>query len=191
MSLRATGVAILVLLLGGCSMLPPQPTEAALAQRMEARRLALTSWRFKARLQTASQRGSVRWQQEGEAFDVLIRGPFGFGGLRLRGTPERVEIDDGKQRLVSDAPERDLYQRSGFRVPLGALSYWARGLPAPGLARPLVRRDAAGYIRLIEQAGWRIELDDYQEAQGLWFPFTLRLGVEMQWLDIEISQWSL
>lgn len=188
--IRALGVALMLSVLAGCSMWSAQRGEPALAERMEVRRLALQQWSFKGRVLSAEQRASLRWRQEHEQFDLLLRGPFGLGGLRISGTPDQVEINDGQQRWYSEQPAEDIYQRSGLLVPFQALPYWARGLPAPGPDSARLWRDQAGFIIRIEQAGWTIELDDYRATEQLWFPHHLRISAQGHWFEIEVTRWS-
>lgn len=181
------------LLLAGCSVWRPAPDSLPLAQQMEARRLDLSQWRFKGRVLSEEQRASLRWQQDGAQFDLLLRGPFGLGGLRISGTPQQVAITDGQQTWHSSAPAEDIYRRTGLLVPLEALAYWARGLPAPDQGEARLLRDAAGFIAQIEQAGWQVELGDYRAADDapLWFPHHLRLSSGAQWFEIEVRRWTL
>ena len=188
---RAALPLLAVLLLAGCSLLPADRIEAdSAAREAEIRRAALTAWQFKGRIRTPDQRASLRWRQQQQQFDLLLRGPFGFGGVRIVGNPERVEIDDGEERVVSEQPVLDIYRRTGLLVPVAALPYWALGLPAPG-SEARLERDAAGFIAQIEQAGWQIVLEDYQSLDGLMFPHQIVLQHDQQVFEISVGQWKL
>lgn len=190
-SLRQGALALLLSVLSGCSLMPaaPQPDQAA-ARWSERQRANLNAWQLKGRIHTADQRASLRWRQTDTQFDLLLRGPFGFGGIRIVGTPDLVEISDGETTVSSAEPLEEIWRRTGLRVPLAALPFWARGLPSPE-SRARIGRDPAGYIAQIEQGGWVIQLSDYRDAQGLSFPHSVRLEQAPWFLQIEISTWQI
>ena len=177
-----------VLLLNACSWLQTEPPLPS-AQAQEAQRLALTDWTVKARLASDEHRASLRWRQQGEDYDLVLRGPFGLGGLRIVGDPGQAQINDGKETLETAEPALEIYRRTGLAVPLSALPYWMRGVPAPGLPAR-TQRGAAGHLRLIEQAGWRVELADYAAPAGISFPYWLRLSQESRSLLVEVREWQ-
>lgn len=181
--------ALGLLLLSACSLVTTAPEPDTPARQAEAARARLAAWQFNGRVHTQEQRASLRWRQQEEAFDLLLRGPFGFGGVRITGTPERVEIDDGEERVVSHDPVLDIYRRTGLLVPLQALRWWALGLPAPDVAAT-TRRDLSGYISEISQAGWTVSLADYQALDSLVFPHRITLQRDGQLFAIEISRWK-
>ncbi len=182
-------LALAALLLSGCSLMTAAPDPDTPARQAEAARAAMAAWQFNGRVQTQEQRASLRWRQREEEFDLLLRGPFGFGGMRITGTPQQVEIDDGEERLVSTDPVLDIYRRTGLLVPLQALRWWALGLPAPDVPAT-TRRDLSGYISEIVQAGWSVTLADYQALEDLVFPHQITLRRDGQLFAIEISRWK-
>ncbi len=119
-------------------------------------------------------RGSanIRWRQAGEQFDLRLWGPFGAGTAIIHGDASAIRFErDGLER-VGD-PAEILSHELGWSVPVGALSYWVRGLPAPmHAATAFALRD--GRLAHVEQAGWSIDIDRYQQqSDGGWLPARL------------------
>ena len=81
--LRCGGLFASLLVLSACSVLPREQASHSAAQQSEMRRASVQQWVLKARLVTADQRASLRWRQQRDEFDLLLRGPFGFGGVRI------------------------------------------------------------------------------------------------------------
>lgn len=188
--LRCGGLFASLLVLSACSVLPREQASHSAAQQSEMRRASVQQWVLKARLVTADQRASLRWRQQRDEFDLLLRGPFGFGGVRIVGTPQRVTIDDGKNVEISDDPQFDIYQRTGLVVPLAALGWWVRGVPAPGQSAEL-SRDVVGHLSEIRQSGWVVQLGDYQAVDDVLMPQSIRLENEPWFLDLDVSRWQL
>ena len=175
--------------LAGCSLMPaPNPSDQ-LAAQAERARAGLSQWTLKARLTTDEQRAGLRWRQHEQRFDLLLRGPFGFGGVRISGTPDEVTIDDGESAEVSHTPQLDIYQRTGLVVPLAALSWWVRGLPAPQEPAEL-ERDVAGHLSAIRQSGWVIHLADYEAVDGVLMPRSIRMENTPWYLQFDVSSWA-
>ncbi len=187
---RCGVVLIAIAGLAGCSVTPQQPDEFGAAAASERARSALLQWTLKARITTTDQRANLRWRQQQEQFDLLLRGPFGFGGVRISGTPDQVTIDDGESVEVSNNPQLDIYQRTGLVVPLAALGWWVRGLPAPHEPAQL-ERDIAGHLSVIRQSAWVIHLSDYQPVDGVDMPHSVRMESEPWFLQIDASAWKL
>lgn len=187
--MRFTLAVGLALALNACSLMPPA-AEPQSVLRDEQARGALRQWTLKGRASTLEERASLRWRQNDQHFDLLLRGPFGLGGLRIEGTPQVVSVHDGREVTQSHEPQVELWRRTGWQLPLEALPYWVRGLPAPDLPRQL-QRAPDGQLISIRQAGWWIYPADFQLVGDLLMPFSLRLQQDDWQLHIEVSQWTL
>lgn len=182
--------AALSLLLGACSLIPVEPPAEALIARSEQARSAQQQWLAKGRATTDSDRAHLRWRQEGEQFTITLRGPFGLGGVKISGTPAQVSITDGKDEFISHAPTRDIHRQTGFWVPVEALPYWMKAVPAPGLAAD-IQRDDAGRITGLSQGGWTIAFADYRLVDGMEYPHLITLQQTPQVLELELREWRL
>ena len=105
--------------------------------------------------------GALRWQQDGEHFKLRIAGPFGAGALLIEGMPASVAIKGKDIDLVTTEPQQVLAQRTGWRLPLGALRWWVLGLPEPQSMAD-VTLDAQGQPLQMQQAGWTLRYSDYR-----------------------------
>lgn len=188
-SLRLVASGLLLASVSACSIWPAAAPDEALATSSEQQRQALVSWQLKARVRTQDERANLRWKQQADSFNLLLRGPFGLGGVRISGTPQQIEIDDGETRQVSHFPQRDIYQRTGLIVPVASLPYWLRGLPAPD-GKFVQQRDELGNVSLIEQQGWSITLSDYQRVDGILFPHHIELAQAPWFLALDVTRWS-
>ena len=182
--------ACTALLLSACSLMPQQTQEQGYAARSERQRAALQNWIVKASLRTQDRRASMRWQQSPNEFNVLLRGPFGFGSVRVSGNAQQVLIDDGETRQISDNPQQDIYQRTGMIVPIAALPYWLRGLPSPH-SKSNVQRDELGHLIAIQQDGWSLQYQEYAETAGIAFPMLVEMQNAPWMLQVNVSKWQL
>ena len=86
------------------------------------------------KLGTPSGSANLRWEQWGEHFVIRLWGPMGQATTLITGDVRRVVLEraDGGARRVGD-PSVILNEELGWEIPIGALSYWVRGVPAPGV----------------------------------------------------------
>jgi outer membrane lipoprotein LolB len=172
-------------LLAGCASrapLPAAPAPDAWWQHQQGVR-AVDAFQVDGRIAAAGRPGSgqLRWVQEADGvFDIRVAGPLGSGSLRLRGTPERVLIEDRDGRRESLNPEAALEALLGSRLPLASLVYWARGLPRPGLAARYAL-DGAGRLQQLMQAGWRLDYPAYHPGSP-----ALPRRIELRQADTEL-----
>lgn len=112
---------------------------------------------------------SLRWRQHGDAFELRFWGPFGAGVATLEGSTRWVRFVRDDVRREGD-PMAILADELGWRVPVGALAWWVRGLPAPD--QPFTAAAyAEGRLTQWQQADWAITIDRYgQQADGGWLP---------------------
>lgn len=141
-------------LLGGCAALTPSPR----APLPDPARLAAFELEGRIAFSGAGERGSatLQWRQEGEAYRVRLHGPFGAGAAEIRGTPQRARLErPGEAPLTAPGGEALARALFGFPLPVEALPWWVRGVPAPH--RPArVEAGPDGRRLSLEQEGWRI-----------------------------------
>ena len=171
MTLRLAALLTLVLVLGGCVHTPPPPP-ADLPWSVEAMAAAD---RFVVKGKVGFRRGetggnaALTWQQDGERYRLAASGPLGQGATRITGNSQRIRIEDGKGMHESDAPEVLLAEALGWPVSINSLSYWVRGLAAPGSTAE-VQNDDAGRPARIRQQDWDIVLDRWRADDGRVLP---------------------
>ncbi len=182
-------------LLVGCSVAPPLvPTDTPEQawQEHRAQMLAVSHWRLNGRLLVVSGHETwntgLNWQQQGEAYQIMITAPLGQGSMRLVGDPQRVTLESHEgERWFSDHPEQLLAEQLGWRVPVSALRYWVLGLPAPGDYQPTLNE--AGLLGGLVQGGWEIEFRDYRERDGVMLPGRIFANNHQARVRLIIGEW--
>jgi len=147
------------------------------------------SGRIAVRYRDEAGSANVAWRHGPRTDEMLLTTPLGQGIARIvrDGGEVTLTTQDGREFRAADA-ESLTEQVLGFRVPLAGLSDWVRGRAAadPAPAPRAERRDAAGLLQLLEQAGWRVEYQSYEGDR----PVRLRLaypGLEMR---LAVSEWK-
>lgn len=165
-------------------------------QQRQAELMALTSWQFRARSSIRQDKESwqagLRWQQSLADYEVQVLGPFSMGGLILKGNDQQVVLTqaDGQQWQAS-APEGLLEQTTGWKLPISALRYWVRGLPAVNL--PYTERnlnDQAQIVTMV-QGEWRIKFPEYMKVKNQMLPRKIFIENDELHLKMVIDKWML
>jgi outer membrane lipoprotein LolB len=195
---RATEVlalALLFVLVGGCSS--SVPMRAGADDPLAARRAALAAladWSYAGRAALSDGRNAVTvridWRQRGDSYEVTLRAPVSGETWRLHGDRTGAVLEGG-----GGAPRRDrdaealLRREAGYRVPLTALTDWARGVSHdPGAAAVAV--DADGLPGKIAEAGWQISLRDYDLSQSPPLPRALEAEQGRFRVRLAIASWN-
>ena len=194
---RLLAVAALALALAGCALAPPGAEISAQGeQRFEGRRAALESlqaWQLNGRAAFSgpgeSGSAALHWRQQGEDYRILLRGPLGSGSLRLEGDAlgATLTTSRGEQAQAADAGAL-LRELTGYALPVAALPYWLRGLPAPG-PRQDAGFDGQGLLRQLSQAGWQVSYQEYGSFLDRLLPVRLELENGTWRVRIVVSRW--
>ena len=185
---------LMTLLLAACAGQPPMDT----GQDWDSRRAALEAldeWtlRGKLALRTSdrSESASVIWHQAGNQAELHLSGPLGAGATRVS--------SDGRQLVVTQDGRADAYDIStpdavaastGWNLPVKALPYWVRGLPAPDPAPSATTVDA-GLMQRLEQAGWQVQYQRYQNVAGRLLPAKIAIESGDTRARLVIRSWEL
>ncbi|MFN2166352.1 MAG: lipoprotein insertase outer membrane protein LolB [Anaerolineae bacterium] len=181
-------VATAVVMAAGCATPVPQRpfTELDAAERRDMLR-DIAEFRMEGRLALKTGRrgysGTVSWDQNEDVVDFRFRGPFGFGGFRIHGDAERLRVKTtgGDEFLLTD-PEREMTDRFGWSLPVYSMRYWILGVSDPEVPADEAMDDE-GLLNKLEQAGWRVRYDSYDESHGLMLPRRM----EMEHGDVRIK----
>lgn len=171
-------VALAALLLTGCATAPPEPVadrEAAWADHRAAV-AGLEQWalggRVAIRAGEEGSRASLDWEQDGERWQVALYGPFGAGEVLLHGGPAGAVLEGPEGTDHDRDAQALLHRRTGLILPVPALEYWVRGLPAPGRVRER-ELDDQGRLARLAQRGWEVRYTAYGEHGGRPLPEAL------------------
>ncbi|MFC3283534.1 lipoprotein insertase outer membrane protein LolB [Litchfieldella rifensis] len=193
--MRLFFVLLCLALIAGCASRAPgpdQPRERGDWDAQSARLEALDTWTLagKVGLRTPqdSTSANLDWSQHPGYYRMLISGPFGSGRSVLEGRDGRVSLNTSEGRFVAESPEALMQEQLGWSLPISALDYWIRGLPAPG-ADHEVEEDALGYPAQLRQAGWNIAYRDWDYAGGLWLPRRLVMTYDEIRATLVVNDW--
>nr|WP_067285990.1 lipoprotein insertase outer membrane protein LolB [Marinobacterium profundum] len=193
--MRALGLTLLLTLLAGCSTFKADQIQAPASgswDQYQQQALALQNWTLdsKVGIRTPgdSQSARMQWQQQTPAYRISISGPLGQGGALIEGGPGGVSIDiAGEGRYASDSPETLLQSLLGWSFPVEQVTYWIRGLPAPGLTyTPIFRENR---LENLEQSGWLIHYSAYSTDSGYVLPQRVTLRREDLTITVIIKEW--
>lgn len=191
-------------LLSGCSVFetaPPPAQSPMLTAVNQALAQRLSHWtiRGKIGLTHGVEKYSAainQWEQNDRSFDIQLSSTLlGMGATRLSGTPEQLSIlSAGEPERVSDNPEALLEAALGWPLPIREVSYWLRGIPAPG---PAYEWESKSNETVLMQSGWAIQ---YQRVTArptsdgtspLWLPEKMTLTRDKTRIRLIISEWNL
>lgn len=193
MSLRFGLGLLLSLWLGGCAWWRSPPP--AIDQGELAWLERIDRWQLQARLGVRGEReswhGGIDWVFHNGQDRLVLSGPFGQGGVVIQIDAGQIRIERaGGETQVSDRPEELLEAMLGVAVPVIAMHFWIRGLPAPGHKR--IEYGSDGRIRRLLQQGWEVEYLEYRALGPYALPVKLILtGPRGVRLKLVVDQWRV
>ena len=185
------------LFIAGCtstSKLTPVSNTDVVWQDHQHSIAALKQWRLKGRISIQNDHESwflkVDWQQQPDAYAVLLSGPFS-GMVRLSGSKDSVELSDGEQSYYAPDAELLLLEHTGIRMPVNGLRYWLLGIPQPGKMVKDLKLDVAGRMSSLHQDQWQVSVDRYQQYNGKTLPAKLIIKNHHLKVRLIVDQWQL
>ncbi len=198
MNIRLLLTLGLALLLSGCAQQLTAP-KTPLPTYTWSQRLAVLSkihsWNLKGAISIRDSKGanmgSFTWRQKNAAYHISISGPLGIGGIKITGGPGKVTLrKSAKEVYTASNPEQLMQQRLGWQFPLRNLTYWVRGIPAPGI--PAQKKMGANMqLVALKQQGWQINFSRYQRIGNITLPSKLDLFNARLQVRIIIKNWTL
>ena len=126
------------------------------------------------------------WRQTGERYDVVLWGPLGQGGTRLRGDSHLIEITGrNAEPALSGDPRQVMRQRLGWSLPLAVLPWWMSGRPAPDGSVDAVEHDDEGRLTAFRQLGWQVSYDRFDTGEDP--PAPVRITAERPGYRIRVT----
>ncbi|WP_427901687.1 lipoprotein insertase outer membrane protein LolB [Marinobacter bryozoorum] len=173
--IKPLAILTLALTLGACATLEQEPLPAGFSEQPPAdwaeRQRTLQNFSHwvltgKLAVRQPGESGSAvinRWTQDNEHYELALSSSFlGMGSTRLEGSPGFIELElpDGETYASSD-PQGLIYAATGWELPIEALVWWVRGLPAPeGEFRLAFNQD--GQLAQLQQKGWTIRYERWR-----------------------------
>lgn len=190
----------MMLAVAGCAT-APHSENAALdpvkSARYESRAVAVGSlekWAFDGKLALSDENdggsGKVQWRAEPGLSELDFRGAFGRGAWQLDIRPDLAILEFATGESWQ-APDVSVLFRDyvGWDVPVGSLSWWVRGLVAPG--SPALRTlDDDGRITMLRQQGWMVEYERYKEFSGVTMPTRFEARKGPQTVKLIMREWT-
>ncbi len=154
---------------------------AALAHATQPTSFVLEG-RLSVRYGEDSLAGKIAWTHQPLRDDISLASPLGNQLAQITRDASGVVLTDGRQQQVRALDAETLTeQQLGWRLPLSGLTDWVRArVSANGEAR----RDSAGRLVRLSEAGWEIEFAYESEAARL--PRRLIMSYERALRPLEI-----
>ena len=194
---------VVVLILGGCAMTPQQQPSAkdpafqpSHRQAKQASLRALNTWKLEGRIalynEVEAWNADLHWRQRGEHYEIRLVGPFGQGRIRVHGDTHGVVMETSDRRYFDQDPDVLFNRRLGWNIPINALKWWIRGLPAQGLSMDAEPTwDNQGRLTRLRQDGWDIHFKRYAAVGALELPGKVFLE-NAQWnVRLVIQDWRI
>jgi outer membrane lipoprotein LolB len=194
-SLPLAGV-LLALLLTACAGQPPRPAGDASWEEHSNRLLALTNWTAEGKLALRtpelSESATMSWRQQDGHTRLELSGPLGVNATTLDSDGKTLLLRQGDETSSVDLSDPlELERRTGWDLPLLALPHWLKGLPAPGLAiEDMAMGPDPSLLQSLQQDGWQIRYDQYQDFDRLALPTRLHIQRERTSVRLIIRHWQ-
>jgi len=184
---RATAAALMVCAaLTACASLRPGSDTLTYAERRE-RLGTLEAWDLSGRIAVRSGeqafQGRFRWLQRPDELELVLRSPIGTNVMRISGPSERLTLETRGEQYPLEDPEAQLSALVGWWLPVTSFRSWLLGIPDPAYAAR-ERMGPDGTLASLEQRLWRIDIADYQLADGVLVP--RRLDLRHAALDLRV-----
>lgn len=202
---KTLGLTAIGLTLGACATLQQEPLPPGLTEQPPAdwaQRTAslqgFNQWQLTGKLAVRQPDESAsavinQWVQDREHYELALSSSFlGMGSTRLEGSPGFIQLEtpDGETYSSND-PQGLIYAATGWELPIDALVWWVRGLPAPEGDFRLAFEDD-GELAQLEQLGWTIRFERWREfvngQPALPARLTARKGEKL--VRLVVSSWQ-
>lgn len=192
-------MGLLVVLLSACSTVPKarvtDPGGELLYGAKHDQLSAVSRWGMTGRLAVSNEHdggsGHFNWKHDADGSRMDFHGALGRGAWRLVADASGAELElaDGSVKRAADI---DLLIRDqvGWKIPADSLSWWVRGMVAPGAFSERVI-DEDGNMGNLLQDGWTIEYGSYKDFEGISLPVKMTAR-QAEWkVKLVIKKWDL
>jgi outer membrane lipoprotein LolB len=131
------------------------------------------------------------WEQRHRQTRLRLSGPVGLNSTTIISDGQRLELQRGDEPARSwDISSTDaIAANTGWDLPLQALPYWIKGLPAPAgeVENLLLQQDQAqGFT----QDGWQVEYQEYRQFGELALPTRLLISRGETRVRLILRNWT-
>lgn len=172
--------------------------DAPVNENWQARRnvlAAITTWEFTGRIgvrdENEAHSSRIRWRQQDEQYVINLWGTLNAGATEITGSPTLVTLQqEGKAVLMAATPEALVEEQLGYELPVSQLSYWIKGIPAPGsIAAPSFNEE--NHLITLLQDGWAVQYMAYTNYDTESLPTRIRIEKAPLRLDFVRLDWTL
>lgn len=193
LAITLLGVATFALVACAPQRLRPDASGLQAQDQREAALAPITDWQLTGRLGVSDGRdsgtGSLTWTRHGDRYQFELHAPVTGKTWLLSGDASHAQLQGLRDETLEGNNAASLLQRElGWRVPVAQLSWWARGLRAPGKAELSLRGD--GLPARIVQDGWQVDFLDYDETQSPPLPRKLFAQSGNYKVRLAIQRWQ-
>lgn len=133
--------------------------------------------------------GSLIWQHSANGDDIALFSPLGSQLASIKRSSTNIILIDGNGNSYSAVDAETLTQNVlGWQLPLTGLTDWVLGSPSAAPIKHSVW-NAQGQLTHLEQDGWNIEYDNYQQQGAYILPGKIYLKSEQLNLKLLIEKW--
>jgi outer membrane lipoprotein LolB len=192
----------ITILLSSCLLLAACASQtrmdAPVNENWEVRRSLLesiTHWEFTGRIgvrdDNEAHSSRIRWRQLDDEFVINLWGTLNAGATEITGHPGHVVlVQEGRMPLIASSAEDLVMAQLGYALPVAQLTYWVKGLPAPGIhAIPTFNAD--NHLTVLQQDGWQIQYLAYTNFALESLPTRIRIEKPPLRLDFVRIDWLL
>ena len=189
---------VLLLLLAGlaaCESVPVKHMDGEEWQLHQQRVDAHDDWLMQGRVAIRygddGGQGLLHWRQQGTSYDLRFYDALNRLQLHIEGGSQGVLLHARDQETREAANAENLMQEYlGWSVPVNALRYWVRGLPAPDL--PVATSRLSGnHLEQLSQGDWYILYQRYEKVDGVWMPDLMKIEAPEMSIKLVVEKWSL
>ena len=188
-----------MVLLSACSSMQPVAVDEQVRvnlYEMRSDQLAgYSDWSMVGRLAVSNSEdggsGHFSWKRNSGESQMDFHGALGRGAWRLQAGTQGAELElaDGTLHRA-DSIDQLVRIQVGWEIPVDELSWWVRGLVAPGGYQERVI-DREGNLSELLQNGWTIEFGGYRTFEGMSLPVKL-VARQADWkVKLAIRDWEL
>jgi outer membrane lipoprotein LolB len=178
------------LLLSACSQqstLPPLPAQST--------QPIPQTWVIAAKLgiRSRDESGSVtlKWQQQGQEYQINLAGPLGQGSALLMGNADYIVIDrPNQERIYSNNPTQLVQETFGWELPLEQLNYWVRGLATPTIDTRELTFTPSGAVATFEQLEWSLQYSRHTLVDQWLMPKRIQAKKDDTIFTLIINEWA-
>jgi outer membrane lipoprotein LolB len=185
----------LLAFLAGCAGLAEREPSSAGWKTHREQLSSLHTWtangKLAVRTADTSESANIVWQQDNQATHLQLSGPLGMGATTIDSDGERLEIRQGDDLTTLDISTPDaILLNTGWDLPLSALTYWIKGLPAPDAKIQRIEvNPQTELLQALQQDDWEISFEKYSQFQGYILPTRLQIQRGPTRVKLIISRW--